>query len=71
MGKVTRIVDFGAFIEIFPGVEGLLHISQIADKRIQKISDVLKIGEQVPVKVLEIDELGRPRLSRKEALKEI
>ena len=71
MGKVTRIVDFGAFIEIFPGVEGLLHISQIADKRIQKISDVLKIGEQVPVKVLEIDELGRPRLSRKEAIKEI
>ncbi|MDI1472697.1 MAG: polyribonucleotide nucleotidyltransferase [Thermodesulfovibrio sp.] len=71
MGKVTKIVDFGAFVEIFPGVEGLLHISQIADKRIQKVSDVLKIGEQVPVKVLEIDELGRPRLSRKEAIKEI
>jgi len=71
MGKVTKIVDFGAFVEIFPGVEGLLHISQIADKRIQKVSDVLKIGEQVPVKVFEIDELGRPRLSRKEAIKEI
>lgn len=71
MGKVTRIVDFGAFVEILPGVEGLLHISQIAERRIQKVSDVLKIGEQVPVKVIEIDELGRPRLSRKEAIKEI
>lgn len=71
MGKITRIVDFGAFVEIMPGVEGLLHISQIADKRIQKVSEVLKIGDQIPVKVIEIDELGRPRLSRKEALKEI
>lgn len=71
MGKVTRIVDFGAFVEILPGVEGLLHISQISDRRIQKVSEVLKVGEQIPVKVIEIDELGRPRLSRKEALKEI
>lgn len=71
MGKVTRIVDFGAFVEILPGLEGLLHISQIADRRIQKVSEVLKIGEQIPVKVIEIDELGRPRLSRKEALREI
>ncbi|ACI21006.1 MULTISPECIES: polyribonucleotide nucleotidyltransferase [Thermodesulfovibrio] len=71
MGKVTRIVDFGAFVEIMPGVEGLLHISQIADKRIQKVSEVLKTGEQIPVKVIEIDELGRVRLSRKEALREI
>ncbi|MDW7997981.1 MAG: polyribonucleotide nucleotidyltransferase, partial [Thermodesulfovibrio sp.] len=50
MGKVTRIVDFGAFVEIMPGVEGLLHISQISDKRIQKVSEVLKIGDQIPVK---------------------
>jgi len=71
MGKVSRIVDFGAFVEILPGIEGLLHISQIADKRIQKVTDVLKIGEQIPVKVIEIDEQGRLRLSRKEALKEI
>lgn len=71
IGKVSKIVDFGAFVEILPGVEGLLHISQIAEKRIQKVTDVLKIGEQVPVKVIEIDELGRPRLSRKEAIKEI
>lgn len=69
MGKVTKIMDFGAFVEILPGVEGLLHISQIAEKRIQKVSDVLKLGEQIPVKVIEIDELGRPRLSRKEALR--
>lgn len=71
MGKVTRIVDFGAFVEILPGVEGLLHISQIADKRLQKVTDVIKVGEKVPVKVIEIDELGRVRLSRKEAIREI
>ncbi|GAB5045652.1 polyribonucleotide nucleotidyltransferase [Thermodesulfovibrio sp. TK110] len=71
MGKVTRIADFGAFVEIMPGVEGLLHISQIADKRIHKVSEVLKVGDQIPVKVIEIDDLGRVRLSRKEALKEI
>ncbi|WP_353683402.1 polyribonucleotide nucleotidyltransferase [Thermodesulfovibrio sp. 3907-1M] len=71
MGKVTRIADFGAFVEIMPGVEGLLHISQIADKRIHKVSEVLKVGDQIPVKVIEIDELGRVRLSRKEALREI
>ncbi len=71
MGKVTRIVDFGAFVEIMPGIEGLLHISQIADKRIQKVSEILKTGDQIPVKVIEIDELGRVRLSRKEALREI
>jgi len=71
MGKVVRIADFGAFVEIMPGVEGLLHISQIADKRIQKVSEVLKVGDQIPVKVIEIDDLGRVRLSRKEALREI
>lgn len=71
MGKVSRIVDFGAFVEILPGVEGLLHISQIAEKRIQKVTDILKLGEKVPVKVIEIDEQGRARLSRKEALREI
>ena len=69
-GKVKRIVDFGAFVEIFPGTEGLLHISQIADKRIEKVTDVLKEGEETVVKVIEIDKMGRIRLSRKEALKE-
>jgi polyribonucleotide nucleotidyltransferase len=70
MGKVKRIVDFGAFVEIFPGTEGLLHISQIADTRIAKVTDVLKEGEEnIPVKVIEIDKMGRIRLSRKEALR--
>lgn len=71
IGKVVRIVDFGAFVEVLPGLEGLLHISQISDRRIQKVTEVLKVGQQIPVKVIEIDELGRPRLSRKEALIEI
>jgi polyribonucleotide nucleotidyltransferase len=69
-GKVKRIVDFGAFVEILPGTEGLLHISQIADKRIAKVSDVLKEGDETPVKVIEIDKMGRIRLSRKEAMRE-
>ncbi len=70
MGKIKRIVDFGAFVEIFPGTEGLLHISQISDRRIAKVTDVLKEGEEILVKVIEIDKMGRIRLSRKEALKD-
>ncbi len=70
MGKIKRIVDFGAFVEIFPGTEGLLHISQISEKRIAKVTDVLKEGEEILVKVIEIDKMGRIRLSRKEALKD-
>ncbi|NOZ68585.1 MAG: polyribonucleotide nucleotidyltransferase [Deferribacteres bacterium] len=70
VGKIKRIVDFGAFVEIFPGTEGLLHISQISDKRIAKVTDVLKEGEEILVKVIEIDKMGRIRLSRKEALKD-
>ncbi len=71
MGKVKRIMDFGAFVEILPGTEGLLHISQLADTRIAKVTDVLKEGEEnVPVKVIEIDKMGKIRLSRKEAMKE-
>ncbi len=69
MGKVKRIVDFGAFVEILPGTEGLLHISQISERRIAKVSDVLKEGEELLVKVIEIDKMGRIRLSRKEAVK--
>jgi polyribonucleotide nucleotidyltransferase len=69
-GKVVRITDFGAFLEILPGTDGLLHISQIAHERIAKVTDVLKEGDIVPVKVIEIDKLGRIRLSRKEAMKE-
>ncbi|MCK5286903.1 MAG: polyribonucleotide nucleotidyltransferase [Thermodesulfovibrionia bacterium] len=70
MGKIKRIVDFGAFVEILPGTEGLLHISQIADRRIAKVSDVLKEGEEILVKVIEIDKMGRVRLSKKEAERE-
>ncbi|PHM37331.1 polyribonucleotide nucleotidyltransferase [Xenorhabdus innexi] len=67
-GKVTRIVDFGAFVAIGGGKEGLVHISQIADKRVEKVTDYLQLGQEVPVKVLEIDRQGRIRLSMKEAV---
>jgi len=70
LGKVKRILDFGAFVEIFQGTEGLLHISQISEKRIDKVTDELREGEDVLVKVIEIDKMGRIRLSRKEALRE-
>lgn len=70
MGKVVRITDFGAFVEILPGVDGLLHISQISEKRIAKVTDELNVGDDVLVKVIEIDSQGRVRLSRKEAMRE-
>ncbi|WP_016595896.1 polyribonucleotide nucleotidyltransferase, partial [Yersinia pestis] len=66
-GKVTRIVDFGAFVAIGGGKEGLVHISQIADKRVEKVTDYLQMGQDVPVKVMEVDRQGRIRLSIKEA----
>ena len=69
-GKVKRIVDFGAFVEILPGTEGLLHISQIAERRIAKVTDEISEGDEVLVKVIEIDKLGRIRVSRKEAMRE-
>jgi polyribonucleotide nucleotidyltransferase len=69
-GKVKKITDFGAFVEILPGTDGLVHISQIAEQRIKSVSDVLKEGEEIMVKVLEIDKQGRIKLSRREALRE-
>ncbi|MBT3181976.1 MAG: polyribonucleotide nucleotidyltransferase [Deltaproteobacteria bacterium] len=67
-GKVVRIADFGAFVEIFPKKDGLLHISEIAKERIKQVSDVLKMGDEVVVKVTEIDkDSGKIRLSRKDA----
>lgn len=66
-GKVTRIVDFGAFVAIGGGKEGLVHISQIVDKRVERVADYLQIGQEVPVKVLEVDRQGRVRLSIREA----
>ncbi len=68
-GKVKRILDFGAFVEMLPGQEGLVHISQLSEKRVNKVSDVVKIGDIVPVKVVSIDEQGRINLSLKEARK--
>jgi len=69
-GKVKKIMDFGAFVEIFPGTEGLVHISQLAVERVKNVRDVLKEGDEVLVKVLEVDKDGKIRLSRKEALGE-
>jgi polyribonucleotide nucleotidyltransferase len=69
-GTVRKIVDFGAFVEILPGTDGLVHISQLAPERVRRVSDVLKEGDEVLVKVLEIDRQGKIRLSRKEALQE-
>jgi polyribonucleotide nucleotidyltransferase len=70
-GTVRKIVDFGAFVEILPGTDGLLHISQIGPGRVQRVTDVLKEGDQVKVKVLEVDKSGKIRLSRKEAMAEL
>ena len=70
MGTVRKIVDFGAFVEILPNLDGLVHISQLAEHRVQSVADELAEGEQVLVKVLEIDRQGKIRLSRKEALME-
>lgn len=64
-GKVIEIRDFGAFVEILPGKVGLLHISEIDNRRIRRVEDVLKVGDIVDVKVIEFDEVGRPRLSKK------
>jgi polyribonucleotide nucleotidyltransferase len=70
LGTVTRLVDFGAFVEIFPGTEGLLHISEVADFRVQDINSELKLGDQIPVKVLSIEPPNKIRLSRKAVLRE-
>ena len=67
-GEVRRITDFGAFIEILPGKDGLLHISQISHERVEKVTDEMSEGDEVEVKVIEIDRTGRIRLSRKELL---
>ena len=70
LGKVKKIVDFGAFVEIFPGTDGLVHISQICDRRIQSVSDEIQEGDEIKVKVIDVDQQGKIKLSRKEALKE-
>ena len=65
------IRDFGAFVEILPGVDGLLHISEMADYRVNKVTDICEEGQYVTVKVIDIDQSGKIRLSRKAALKEL
>jgi polyribonucleotide nucleotidyltransferase len=70
MGKVVKIMDFGAFVEIFPGTDGLVHISQLDKDRVNKVTDVLNEGDEVLVKVLEVNNDGKIRLSRKAALGE-
>jgi polyribonucleotide nucleotidyltransferase len=67
---VARIVDFGAFINILPGKDGLVHISQIANERVENVSDHLKEGQSVQVKVLDVDQRGRIKLSIKELLED-
>jgi polyribonucleotide nucleotidyltransferase len=70
-GIVKRITDFGAFVEILPGTDGLLHISQIADEKIRRVEDVLREGDEVKVKVLDVDRTGKIRLSRREAMADL
>lgn len=70
LGKVVRIMNFGAFVEILPGKEGLVHISKLDKKRVEKVEDIVSVGDEVLVKVTEIDKQGRINLSRKDALKD-
>ena len=67
-GKVVRITDFGAFVELFPGTDGLVHISKLANRRVDKVTDVVKEGDIIPVVVTEIDSMGRVNLTHKDAL---
>ncbi len=71
LGKVKRIADFGAFVEIFPGTDGMIHISHLAEGRVEKVTDVLDEGDEVLAKCIDIDPSGRIRLSRKEALADL
>jgi len=68
MGTVKKIMEFGAFVEIFPGTDGLVHISELDKERVKNVTDILKEGDQVLVKCIGIDKQGKIKLSRKEAL---
>ena len=70
LGKVKKIMDFGAFVEIFPGTDGLVHISQICDRRIRRVSDEISEGDEIVVKVIDVDRNGKVKLSRKEAMRD-
>ena len=64
-GKVTRLMSFGVFVEVLPGKEGMVHISELADYRVDKVEDIAKVGDELTVKVTEIDSQGRVNLSRR------
>ncbi len=70
LGTVKKVVDFGAFVEILPGTDGLVHISQICERRIKSVSDEIQEGDEIKVKVIDVDSQGKVKLSRKEALRE-
>ena len=70
-GKVVRLMNFGAFVEIAPGKDGLVHISKLDKQRVEKVEDIVSIGDEIVVKVMEIDNQGRINLSRKDALADI
>ncbi len=67
-GKVKRITNFGAFVEIMPGKEGLVHVSELSNEFVKNVSDVLKVGDEIKVKLINIDESGRLNLSKKRAM---
>ena len=70
LGKVTKIAAFGAFVEVLPGKEGLVHISKLAKERVEKVEDVVSVGDEILVKVTDIDNQGRINLSRKDVLEQ-
>ncbi|MEK7357993.1 MAG: S1 RNA-binding domain-containing protein, partial [Bdellovibrionota bacterium] len=67
-GKVVRVMDFGAFVEIMPGTQGLVHISELTNERVRQVTDVVNEGDDIEVKVLDVDRAGRIKLSRKAAM---
>ena len=70
-GKVVRLMNFGAFVEIAPGKDGLVHISKLDKQRVEKVEDIVSVGDEIVVKVMEIDNQGRINLSRKDALADL
>ena len=70
LGTVVRIMPFGAFVELLPGKDGMVHISKLARERVNKVEDVVNIGDEILVKVIEIDDKGRVNLTRKDLLPE-
>ena len=70
-GKVVRILNFGAFVELAPGKDGMVHISKLAERRVEKVEDVVNVGDMIWVKVTDIDEKGRVNLSLRDAQREI